>query len=139
MVIVKPMTTSELPKLVGEIMLDVFTHKSIKVPTSSVSEHDNERLAVLGKSALEMATTFVLFRQRPVQTAEEIAVRIVYCPTVPLSHSSLKSQKAREAILSDRNFEQWVTANGLLEKLRSAPGGSINDDPEVSRVFYRRC
>jgi dsRNA-specific ribonuclease len=68
-------STSELPKLIGEIMLEVYTHKSIKSASSSVREYDNERLALLGKSALDMAVTYVLFVKRPFQSAEDLAVR----------------------------------------------------------------
>ena len=78
-------STSELPKLTGEIMLEVYTHKSVKTASSSVREYDSERLALLGKSILDMAVTHVLFAQRPFQSAEDIAVRTTYCPLTQLS------------------------------------------------------
>ena len=78
MVISKHSTTMSvaLPKLSGDIILDVFTHKSIKASSSTVNEYDNERLAVLGEAVLGMAATFVLFHQNPTCTASDIRVRV---------------------------------------------------------------
>ncbi len=67
-----------LPKLPGEVILDVYTHKSLRFPgaPSDDSEYgDNERLAILGEKVLETAVTDTLFRKRPMLKADEIEVR----------------------------------------------------------------
>ena len=67
------------PKLRGDIILEVFTHKSLRFPGAPINEDsefgDNERLAVLGEKVLELAVTFALFNKRPILKAEEIEVR----------------------------------------------------------------
>lgn len=66
-----------LPGLSGDIILEVFTHKSLRftgAPTASGDEYENNRLAVIGQKASEMAITDALFRQRPVLQAAEIKV-----------------------------------------------------------------
>ena len=67
------------PKLRGDIILEVFTHKSLRFPGAPINEDsefgDNERLSVLGEKVLELAVTFALFNKRPMLKAEEIEVR----------------------------------------------------------------
>ena len=67
------------PHLRGETILDVFTHRSLRLPGAQMDEDsefgDNERLAVLGEKVLELAVTFALFNKRPMLKGEEIEVR----------------------------------------------------------------
>lgn len=68
-------TTAELPLLRSEIILQVFTHKSLQQPAESVS---NERLAELGHQILRMAITYTLFHHKePVLDVERIIVRTI--------------------------------------------------------------
>lgn len=66
------------PKLRGEIILEVFTHKSLRFPNAPLDEDseygDNERLSVLGQNALETAVTYTFFSKRPMLTAADILV-----------------------------------------------------------------
>ena len=67
------------PKLRGDIILEVFTHKSLRFPGAPINEDsefgDNERLSVLGEKVLELAVTFALFNKRPMLKVDEIEVR----------------------------------------------------------------
>lgn len=63
----------ELPKLSGESMLEVFTHKSLRLACHA-QYRDNERLSVLGSHILEMMTTQLLFNRRPMLTRSAIEV-----------------------------------------------------------------
>jgi dsRNA-specific ribonuclease len=68
-----------LPKFSGELMLEVFTHKSLRPDLSGEPTNDeyggNDRLAELGAKVLEMAITFCLFSKRPMLKAADIEVR----------------------------------------------------------------
>jgi dsRNA-specific ribonuclease len=70
-----------IPKLNGEVLLDVFTHRSLRfhgAPLDDSSEYgDNIRLAVLGKVILEACITDTLFKKRPMLPADQIEVRSV--------------------------------------------------------------
>lgn len=74
-----PPPLPSLPKLVGEIILEVFTHRSLRfagAPINEDSDHgDGERLAILGKKVLETVVTDTLFRKRPMLKGDEIEVR----------------------------------------------------------------
>ena len=63
-----------LPKISGELILNVFTHKALR-PEPSTQYGDNDRLAELGEKILEMAVTSALFHQNPVLSAADISVR----------------------------------------------------------------
>lgn len=71
-----PQEYPELPPLRGDLILDIFTHKSIEVPGSSHPGYgDNARLAELGHQALEFAITETLFRLKdPMLNVEELSV-----------------------------------------------------------------
>lgn len=70
---------AQIPKLNGEILLDVFTHKSLRFPGAPLDDSseygDNIRLAILGEAILQATVTDALFKKRPMLKAEEIEVR----------------------------------------------------------------
>lgn len=68
-----PEDLPELPKLSGEILLEVFTHRSLRLACHA-KYRDNERLSVLGSYILEMMTTQLLFNRKPMLTRSEIEV-----------------------------------------------------------------
>lgn len=68
-----PEDLPELPKLSGENMLEVFTHRSLRLACHA-KYRDNERLSVLGSHILEMMTTQLLFNRKPMLTRSEIEV-----------------------------------------------------------------
>lgn len=57
----------------GNLMMDVFTHRSILVPPNE-KYGDVSRLVELGRVALEMAATDVLFRRSPMMSLELLQV-----------------------------------------------------------------
>jgi len=62
-----------LPRLNSDLLLQVFTHKSLRRPNVSPADYgDNERLGDLGKTAFDVAVTFALFERRPLLQASEI-------------------------------------------------------------------
>lgn len=67
-----------IPKLNGEVLLDVFTHRSLRfngAPLDSTSEYgDNMRLAVLGDAIMRASVIDTLFRKRPMLTSTQIEV-----------------------------------------------------------------
>jgi dsRNA-specific ribonuclease len=66
-----------LPKITGEHILQVFTHKSLRRSADSAQDEcgDNERLSELGEKVLEAVVTHNLFTQRPMLKAMNISVR----------------------------------------------------------------
>lgn len=66
----------ELPKLRDSIILDFFTHESIRMPGSAPPLYgDFARLEELGRHALEMAVTDTLFNLKdPMLDVSDIAV-----------------------------------------------------------------
>jgi dsRNA-specific ribonuclease len=65
-------TMPDLPKLTTDIILDVFTHRSLQNQSHAPSQ--SERLAELGGRVLGQIVTDILFNQRPLLNAAEIAV-----------------------------------------------------------------
>lgn len=77
----RPSTHEQPPRITGELILQVYTHKSLRRPADkgdSVNYNndfeDNERLSHLGEKALETAVTFALFSRRPMLKTAEIQV-----------------------------------------------------------------
>ncbi|TFK36878.1 hypothetical protein BDQ12DRAFT_736619 [Crucibulum laeve] len=111
-----------LPKIGGDLILQVFTHKSLRRKTGSDNpEHygDNERLSELGKIALEATVTNYLFMKRPFLTAAEMI-------------------SERNEILSDEAIDEWVTFYGLRNKLRCHPDlfATLSSPQETRSIFY---
>ncbi|KAF8634410.1 hypothetical protein AX15_000861 [Amanita polypyramis BW_CC] len=110
-----------LPKITGEIILQVFTHRSLQRSHGGTLEDnsDNRRLAVLGKTVLEVVVTHSLFKQKP-----------------PLAAADMRRRKER--ILSDENFEDWVSFYGLRTKVRCHPKefSSLSMPGETRMLFY---
>ena len=104
-----------LPKLTGEIILEVFTHRSLRFPGAPIdedSEHgDNERLAVLGEKVLEAAITDTLFRKRPMLKGSDIEVResgrvpLTLMLTAPSSAETPKGAALRQEY---RAVDYWL-------------------------------
>ncbi|CCL98505.1 uncharacterized protein FIBRA_00504 [Fibroporia radiculosa] len=118
-----PPTFPPIPKLRGDIILEVFTHKSLRfpgAPTNEDSEYgDNERLSVLGEKVLDTATTYTLFVKRPMLKAEEIESR-------------------RVEVLSDANVESWIVEYKLREKVRCSQDAlaSLTTPKETRLLFH---
>ncbi|KIK07467.1 hypothetical protein K443DRAFT_673381 [Laccaria amethystina LaAM-08-1] len=113
-----------LPKIhSSDLVLRVFTHKSLRRATHSSTNlndfDDNERLAELGKAALDVAVAHVLFNKRPM-----------------LKPSEMSSQQKH--ILSDENINNWVTFYNLRMKLRCHPNlyPRLNTPQETCSIFY---
>ncbi|TFY59846.1 hypothetical protein EVJ58_g5523 [Rhodofomes roseus] len=110
------------PKLRGDIILEVFTHKSLRFPGAPINEDsefgDNERLSVLGERVLELAVTFALFSKRPMLKAEDIEAQ-------------------RHETLSDMNIENWVVTYKMREKVRcSADAVSLLSTSKEARLLF---
>ncbi|KAI0961970.1 hypothetical protein AcV7_000925 [Taiwanofungus camphoratus] len=111
-----------VPKLHGEIILEVFTHSSLRfpgAPTNEDSEYGNgERLSVLGEKILEAAVTSALFSKRPMLKADDI-----------------KAQ--RDGVLSEANVESWIIGYKLRERVRCSPDAlqSLNT-PNEARILF---
>lgn len=64
-----------LPPLQSDLILQVFTHKSLRRPKVSPADYgDNERLSELGRAALDVAMTDALFRKLPYLGVADISV-----------------------------------------------------------------
>ena len=73
-----PVQVPPIPRLQGEIILEVFTHRSLRFPGAPLDQDSEyggtERLTVLGEKVLETAVTDALFRKRPIIPGPEIEV-----------------------------------------------------------------
>ncbi|KAG7099009.1 hypothetical protein E1B28_000893 [Marasmius oreades] len=110
-----------LPRISGEFLLQVYTHKSLRRSEDVTPEEfeDSERLAVLGEKVLSAAVTSLLFSKRPMKGSAEI----------------LQSAKY---ILSDSRIDKWVTAYKLREKVRCTPEAfkKLKTPEETRLLFY---
>jgi dsRNA-specific ribonuclease len=71
-----PTLAPPLPPLNGDLVLQVYTHKSLRPRNVSPDKFDdNERLAELGKAAFDLSLTRYLFDRRPMLKGQDLAVR----------------------------------------------------------------
>ncbi|EKM61301.1 uncharacterized protein PHACADRAFT_247810 [Phanerochaete carnosa HHB-10118-sp] len=111
-----------LPQLNGNVILDVFTHRSLIFPGAPLDQDSEygggERLAVLGEKAAEVAVTETLFRKRPMLKGVDI-------------------EKQRKDILMPKNVQTWTTVYKLRDKLRCSPEAvpGLNDPDEMALLF----
>ncbi|KAG1749820.1 uncharacterized protein EDB91DRAFT_1109846 [Suillus paluster] len=90
-----------LPKLSGHIILEVFTHRSLRLACNALFR-DNERLSVLGHEVLEMMTTQLLFFRKPKLAVQQIEVQ-------------------RTLLLTDETIDIWSKLYRLREDIRCDP------------------
>ncbi|KAG1783547.1 hypothetical protein EV702DRAFT_1054148, partial [Suillus placidus] len=107
-----------LPSIQGELMLDVYTHRSML--SNDVDEntvHGNtERLAELGSSVLSMLVVYTLYSEKPMLPAHDLKMR-------------------QTDVLSDKNIADWLSLYGLKAKIR-CPDRSVLDRPEEARFVF---
>ncbi|KAG6331284.1 hypothetical protein ID866_7806 [Astraeus odoratus] len=104
-----------LPKLSGPVILEVFTHKSLRLSCHATYK-DNERLSVLGHYILEMITTQLLFSRTP-----------------KLSHDRMQ----RRALLSNEVLDTWCRLYRLRDELRyDYAFQSQLEEPEQGRLLF---
>lgn len=107
----------DLPKLSSQIILDVFTHASLRLACHATYQ-DNERLSVLGHHILEMITTQLLFCRKPKLRKETIEAQ-------------------RRALLSKENIDTWSKLYCLRGELRYDPAfQSLVQEPEQGRLLF---
>ncbi|KAG1754908.1 uncharacterized protein EDB91DRAFT_259463 [Suillus paluster] len=108
-----------LPLVHGDLMLDVFTHRSLSqgLLNDQTPHGNSERLAQLGQSVLNTIVTYILFAERPMLSGEDLKTKLA-------------------DILSDQNMTAWLTGydNELKRRVRGARG--ILDDPEEARFLF---
>ncbi|KAI6047779.1 hypothetical protein EDC04DRAFT_2619886 [Pisolithus marmoratus] len=106
-----------LPKLSGMLVLEVFTHRSLRLACHA-TYNDNERLTILGQQILEMITTKLLFSRKPRLKRENIEV-------------------LRRALLSDEIIDIWSRLYRLRDELRyDSSFQSSVDEPEQGRSLF---
>jgi hypothetical protein len=108
----------ELPKLSGQIMLEVFTHRSLRLACHA-KYRDNERLSVLGSYILEMMTTQLLFNKKPMLTRSEIEVSAA--TTKSQCHETMFRKVERQRLLSVDIIDAWADFYRLRDELRYDP------------------
>lgn len=66
-----------LPSIQGELMLDVYTHRSMlsKEVDENTTYGNTERLAELGSSVLGMIVMYTLYAEKPMLPANDLKVR----------------------------------------------------------------
>ncbi|KIY45794.1 hypothetical protein FISHEDRAFT_76338 [Fistulina hepatica ATCC 64428] len=110
-----------LPEIKGPTILQVFTHKSLQVPSGSTPEPqwDNQRLTELGCKAFDVAVTSFLFDKRPMLGGDDLIVE-------------------RAKLFSDAEIHQLVSAYGLRNKIRcdSTVLDTLNSYEESRAIFF---
>ncbi|KAJ4485942.1 ribonuclease III domain-containing protein [Lentinula aciculospora] len=107
-----------LPKINGETLLQVLTHRSLRRPEEASGSFDNERLAELGAKVLDTAITAALFHRRPILSGPEMLAQ-------------------RKSILSEENLDSWVSMYCLREKMRCAREMTSSlKSPEETRIIF---
>ncbi|THV06004.1 hypothetical protein K435DRAFT_960795 [Dendrothele bispora CBS 962.96] len=107
-----------LPRISGERLLQVFTHKTLRPHDTLSEDFNNERLTELGERVFETAVTAVLFNIRPVLKSQDML-------------------EMRNSFLSDSNFDRWATSYKLREKIRCTEEvvHQLNTPDETKMVF----
>jgi len=108
-----------LPPINNDLLLQVFTHKSLRRPNVSPNHYgDNERLSDLGETAFELTMTNILFGKRPFLNASEIAA-------------------LRDNLLSSGMLEDWVSCYRFRSKLRCHPDifSTLKSPEETKSIF----
>ncbi|KIM47267.1 hypothetical protein M413DRAFT_440728 [Hebeloma cylindrosporum] len=107
-----------------DLMLDVYTHSSLRGARSTVMNDtygDTLRLEQLGAKVLDLAVTVHLYNERPtLNTAEEIRTRSIELTSFPI-------------------IDAWLNSYGLKAKLRIAPSerdAVLNDPLEMIKFFH---
>ncbi|TFK56720.1 hypothetical protein OE88DRAFT_1730182 [Heliocybe sulcata] len=109
-----------LPKLSGDMTLEVFSHKSLRFEGAPRNDEvgDSDRLAVLGAKVLDMAVMHTLFSKRPMLDADDLT-------------------RSAEDATSDEKLEGWISLYRLREKLRCTPDAlpRIREPQELRHLF----
>jgi hypothetical protein len=81
-----------LPKIEGDvdIILDIYSHHSLKTDYMNDEYGDTDRLVELGGKVLDMALASHLFHKRPILLAEQISVRILDLPCGAITLTMLR-------------------------------------------------
>jgi hypothetical protein len=120
----------ELPRITGDIILEVFTHSSL--------QGSNERLVELGRTVSEAIVTHFLFHRTPFLGASSITVSFTGLGVRLDRPEPAFEQVQRKDILSAQNVDGWAKAYGLRGKVRwdYAVVPSL-DSPEVRVTLCR--
>lgn len=124
---------ADIPPLHGDIILQIFTHKSLDFPGSSQKVFgDNARLAELGQQALELAVTHTLFHlKHPMLAKEEIAVRCLHSSITPLLMSPWVRIDAQRRPAGRREYR-------VLGQFIQLKGKSTMPSRSFTFIGYRR-
>ncbi|KAH7930551.1 hypothetical protein BV22DRAFT_1139526 [Leucogyrophana mollusca] len=107
----------EVPKLTGQIILEVFTHRSLRLACDA-RFRDNERLTVLGQQVLDMITTQLLFFRKPNLKVQDI-----------------RTQK--RMLLADDTIDIWSKLYRMRDELRCDPQFLPKlEMPEQGRLLF---
>ncbi|KAH9486581.1 hypothetical protein JR316_0000646 [Psilocybe cubensis] len=115
-----PACMPPLPPVQGDLILQVYTHKSLRRPNVPPAVGgDNEVLSTLGRPVFEVALTHCLFRRRPFLNASQIS-------------------KSLEILLSSSMIDDWVKFYKLRTRLLCHPSvfPSLQLPEETRSLFY---
>ncbi|KAL1739788.1 hypothetical protein HDZ31DRAFT_68586 [Schizophyllum fasciatum] len=115
-----------LPKIDGDIFLDIFTHDSLKEEDELTQMNDDygntARLREIGDHVLDLAVTFHYYssRQGGILTAEDIVTR-------------------RREALSDDKITHWMDAYELKGKIKAVPAErqAARSSPQLNDFFKK--
>lgn len=119
----------------ADLILETFSHKSLKLEYDPETTTDNERLIELGKTTLQFVATRYLYAKRPIIRASDIPVCYwLFSGIVKRIENHLCScQAQRDSILTAGKYEEWVDHYNLRQRLRYLPSEDIDiTTPEVS-------
>ncbi|EIM79006.1 uncharacterized protein STEHIDRAFT_34753, partial [Stereum hirsutum FP-91666 SS1] len=104
-----------------DMMLDVFTHRSVRFAGAPPNEDfgDSLRLACVGQKVLALAVTSALFSQRPILNAWTLETQI-------------------GDTLSDSKIDDWIIAYKMRDKMRCSPDArdSLTEPKETLLLFH---
>ncbi|EIM79986.1 uncharacterized protein STEHIDRAFT_135570 [Stereum hirsutum FP-91666 SS1] len=104
---------SPLPELTSNFALAVYTHKSLRQPSSA--EEDNERLAMVGRPALQFAVANALFSKEPELDPGEM-------------------QRQLDHITSVQTITTWVDAYNMRRNF--VPAAKLEDPNQLLLLFH---
>lgn len=121
------------PELQGELLLDVFTHRSLRQEGGG---GDNERYVVLGEKVLEASMTHCVFLCYPQFGRQEIEVCVpVLCVLI---RADPRNQEKVHTLLTDETFETWTNHYRFRDKLRynANAADEVNSPQGAREIFY---
>ncbi|EIW86880.1 hypothetical protein CONPUDRAFT_86818 [Coniophora puteana RWD-64-598 SS2] len=123
----------DLPRLSGDVLLETFTHKSLRVACNA-RYRDNERLTMLGRDVLDMITTQLLYFRSPRLKVDQIMMHKAMLLTDDTIDIWAKLYRLRNELRCDPSFVHTLESREQGRALFHAYLGAVFDQRGIKTV-----